>query len=249
MSTKSKIEWTDITWNPATGCNKISPGCMNCYAETMSHRLQAMGVKRYENSFEVTLHEDIISLPHNWKSPKTVFVNSMSDLFHEKIPFVFIKKIFQTIVESPKHTFQILTKRSSRLAEIANNLPWPENLWIGVSIENSEYCYRAENLRKTPSSNLFISFEPLIGPIHNMNYDRIAWVIAGGESGPRARTIEQAWVIDIRNDCIRNTIPFFFKQWGGKNKKKTGRELEGRCWDQLPRSILLHKQLQCQLLR
>ncbi|WP_084458061.1 DUF5131 family protein [Desulfocurvus vexinensis] len=230
----SKIEWTDATWNPLTGCTKISPGCMNCYAERMAKRLQAMGSKQYKNGFNLTIHEDALSLPFKWKKPKTVFVNSMSDLFHESVPFQFIEKVFGVMHLAKHHTFQLLTKRSSRLAEVSTNLRWTKNIWMGVSIENDDYVYRADNLRQTGAAVKFLSLEPLIGPIYNLDLSGIDWVIVGGESGPSARPMKERWVTEIRDLCINSNVSFFFKQWGGVNKKKTGRELNGRIWDEMP---------------
>lgn len=231
---KTKIEWTETTWNPLTGCTKISPGCANCYAEIMAKRLQHMKSPNYRNGFKLTLHPHALSIPTTWKSPKRVFVNSMSDLFHEDVPLSFINQVFYVIRSTPQHTYQVLTKRSTRLREIAPQLNWPDNLWIGVSIENNDYCYRAENLSHVPATVRFLSLEPLLGPLPSLDLHKINWVIVGGESGPKARAMHKDWVIDIRNKCQAQDVPFFFKQWGGKNKKKTGRLLEGIVWDQSP---------------
>lgn len=234
MSAKTKIEWTEMSWNPMTGCTKISPGCRNCYAERMALRLHAMGQSRYRNGFSVTLQPDLLTQPDRWISARTIFVNSMSDLFHQKVPLDYIEKVFSTIKRNPHHTFQVLTKRSSRLAKVAKNLSWPHNLWIGVSVENSDYLGRVDDLRTVPASVLFLSCEPLLGPLDNLNLDGIDWVIVGGESGPKARAMEKAWVKDIQAQCLDQDAPFFFKQWGGFNKKKAGRLLDGKTWDEMP---------------
>ncbi len=234
MSTKSKIEWTDSTWNPITGCNKISPGCKFCYAERLSKRLKIMGSARYENGFKLSLHYDLVKLPLNWKTPRVIFVNSMSDLFHKNVPFVFIKEIFETMNAAHWHTFQILTKRSDILAEYSKYLKWTQNIWMGVSVESQKYVNRIDDLRKVPSSVRFLSIEPLIARITNIELKEIDWVIVGGESGPSSRKVERDWILEIRDKCIREDVPFFFKQWGGINKKRSGRILEGRTWDELP---------------
>jgi protein gp37 len=231
---KTSIEWTELSWNPVTGCTKISPGCNNCYAERMAIRLQAMGQPNYINGFQLSLHEKIIELPLSWKKPRMIFVNSMGDLFHEDVPIDFIKRVFEVMEKSPWHRFQILTKRSKRLIEINKIINWPANVWMGVSIENEDYEFRLDHLRKTGAKIKFISFEPLIGPINKLNISGINWVIVGGESGPRARPIRENWVIDIQRKCSIAGIPFFFKQWGGKNRKRNGRILRGRTWDELP---------------
>jgi protein gp37 len=234
MATKSKIEWTESTWNPLTGCNKISPGCKFCYAERMAFRLKAMGSPNYKNGFELAMHNRVLEQPLNWKSPQTIFVNSMSDLFHEKVPFDFIEKVFTTMLQASWHRFQILTKRSERLLELSSKLEWPENVWMGVSIENNDYRYRIEHLRSTRAHIKFLSCEPLLGPLTDLNLAKIDWVIVGGESGPKARFLKPSWVVDIRDQCLNQKVPFFFKQWGGINKKKNGRKLEGKIWDQMP---------------
>ena len=234
MVSKSHIEWTDSTWNPVTGCDKVSPGCKHCYAERMAKRLHAMGQYRYRNTFKLTLHEDLIDAPLSWKKPRVVFVNSMSDLFHEKIPFKFTEKVFATMIKADQHIFQILTKRSERLLEVAKDLPWTDKIWMGVSVENEDYTFRIDNLRKTPVIVKFLSLEPLLGPLNNLNLDDINWAIVGGESGPGARPMEAQWVRDIRDTCIEQKVDFFFKQWGGVNKKKAGRELDGRLWNEMP---------------
>jgi protein gp37 len=230
----SKIEWTSSTWNPVTGCTKISPGCANCYAERMAKRLKAMENPSYENGFEVTLHERILDYPLKWKKPQMIFVNSMSDLFHKKVPVGFIDKIFDVMCRAEWHQFQILTKRSGRMQKLNSRLPWQSNMWMGVSIENEDYTYRIEHLVKTNAKIKFLSLEPLIGPLKNLNLDGIDWVIVGGESGPKARPMNPDWVVDIRDQCLKTGVPFFFKQWGGVNKKKAGRILEDKTWDQMP---------------
>ncbi len=230
----TKIEWTEVTWNPVTGCSKISPGCKNCYADRMAKRLKAMGVERYRNGFELTLQDDVVDLPYSWKSPKLVFVNSMSDMFHKDVPLEFIQRVFKVMNDCPQHHFQVLTKRSERLAEIAHHLTWTPNIWMGVSVENQDYTYRINDLLETPAHIKFLSVEPLIGPINRMRLKGIDWVIVGGESGPGARPMEKSWVIKIRDLCREREVPFFFKQWGGVNKKKAGRLLENREWNEMP---------------
>ena len=234
----SKIEWTESTWNPLTGCTKISPGCKHCYAERMAKRLQAMGKINYQNGFKLTLHEHVLELPLHWKFPQMIFVNSMSDLFHEEVPVEFIQKVFDVMISASWHTFQVLTKRSSRLFELDEQITWPENVWMGVSVENQSYTFRIDHLRKSCAKIKFLSLEPLLGPLSKLNLEGIHWVIVGGESGPGARPMNPAWVLDIRDQCQKANIPFFFKQWGGINKKKTGRKLEGRTWDELPAMAL-----------
>lgn len=235
MATKSSIEWTESTWNPLTGCTKVSPGCKHCYAERMAKRLQAMGQPNYQNGFRLSLHETALDLPLHWKQPQMIFVNSMSDLFHEDVPVPFIQRVFDVMRRASWHTFQVLTKRSARLVELDPQLNWPENVWMGVSVENSDYAFRIDHLRQTHSYTKFLSLEPLLGPLPELRLENIDWVIVGGESGPGARPMEQGWVIDVRNQCNHHGVPFFFKQWGGVNKKRTGRELEGRTWDELPK--------------
>lgn len=238
MAQNSSIEWTDSTWNPVTGCTKISPGCKHCYAERMAIRLSGMNQPRYRNGFEVTLQSDLVRLPLRWRQPRVIFVNSMSDLFHEEIPESFIMEVFQTMLEAHWHTFQILTKRANRLAEIAGRLPWPINVWMGVSVESPRYVYRIERLRGVPAAVRFLSIEPLLGPIPSLPPAGIDWVIVGGESGPRARPMQPDWVRDIRDGCLAKGIPFFFKQWGGTRKKTAGRTLDGRTWDGMPTPVL-----------
>ncbi len=244
MATNSSIEWTESTWNPVTGCTKISPGCKFCYADRMAKRLKAMGSPNYQNGFKLTLHDHVIYLPLSWKSPRTIFVNSMSDLFHEKVPVDFIKKIFDVMVEAEWHTFQILTKRGERLEQIANQLPWAQNIWMAVSVENQDYTSRIKNLRKIPSAVRFLSVEPLIGKITRIDLRGIDWVIVGGESGPKSRPMKPGWVRILRDKCVDRDVPFFFKQWGGTNKKKTGRILDGRTWNEMPMPHIRYKMKQ-----
>jgi len=234
---KSKIEWTESTWNPVTGCTKISSGCAHCYAERMAMRLRAMGCAKYANGFQVTLHEDALDLPLSWKTPQTVFVNSMSDLFHEAVPQWFIQRVFETMHEADWHRFQVLTKRSAKLAELDPALDWPENVWMGVTVEHADYAFRIDHLRRTDAHVKFLSCEPLLGPLSDLNLEGIQWVIVGGESGPGARPMSEKWVLDIKEQCDAQTVPFFFKQWGGVNKKRAGRALLGRTWDALPEHI------------
>lgn len=233
-STKTKIEWTDRTWNPITGCTPISDGCQNCYAIKMARRLKAMGNARYRNGFQVTIHQDLFDQPLRWKKPSMIFVNSMGDMFHENIPLEYIQRIFKTMTKANQHVFQVLTKRSSRMLELAPRLPWSDNIWLGVTVESGKYLYRVENLKKTPAKTKFLSIEPMIGPVNNLVLDGIDWVIVGGESGHHARIIKKEWAISIRDTCTANDVPFFFKQWGGTNKKKTGKVLDGKIWDQFP---------------
>ena len=234
MATQSPIEWTESTWNPVTGCTRISAGCLNCYAQRMAKRLRAMGQKRYRNEFRVTLHPHVLAEPYHWKKPRIVFVNSMSDLFHEAIPFDFIQDVFTVMRENRRHTFQILTKRSQRLAQFAPLLNWSENIWMGVTVENNDYVERVDDLRAVDATVKFLSLEPLLGPVPDLLLSGIDWVIVGGESGPGARPMHQRWVLDIKEQCEENGTPFFFKQWGGVNKKRTGRVLLGKTWDNYP---------------
>ena len=234
MALSSSIEWTESTWNPLTGCTKVSPGCANCYAERMALRLKAMRNPNYVNGFSITMHEDSLELPLKWRRPQTIFVNSMSDLFHENVPDEFIFRVFDVMQRADWHCFQILTKRSKRLMDIGPQLPWLSHIWMGVSVEDQRHTFRVEHLRKTGAKVKFISLEPLLGSIPSLNLESIDWVIVGGESGPRARPIKESWVIDICNQCQGRKVPFFFKQWGGVNRKKAGRELEGRTWDEMP---------------
>ncbi|MEW5981109.1 MAG: phage Gp37/Gp68 family protein [Acidobacteriota bacterium] len=234
---KSAIEWTESTWNPVTGCSKISPGCKNCYAERMARRLQAMGQPNYATGFDVALHDHVLELPISWKKPQTVFVNSMSDLFHEDVPEAFLSRVFDVMRRASWHTFQVLTKRAARLEAMAGRLEWSANVWMGVSVESAKYLNRIDQLRRVPASVRFVSFEPLLESVGAVNLDGVDWAIVGGESGPRARSMEAEWAIEIRNACRAAGVPFFFKQWGGTNKKKAGRLLEGRTWDELPRIV------------
>ncbi len=228
-----------MTWNPITGCSKVSAGCKNCYAERLALRLKAMGVNHYASGFDVTLHEDALDTPLQWKKPRVVFVNSMSDLFHEEISLEFIQRVFDTIVRCPKHTFQILTKRSSRLNQLAGALPWPANVWMGVSVEDSRVVFRIHDLKSVPAAIRFLSVEPLIGPLDNLPLEGIHWVIVGGESGPNARPMKLEWVEMILEQCRKAGVAFFFKQWGGVRKDLTGRTLNGRTYDEMP--VLAHK--------
>lgn len=232
---QSSIEWTESTWNPLTGCTKVSPGCKFCYAERMANRLQGMGHRRYANGFKLTLHEDILELPLSWKKPQRIFVNSMSDMFHEDVPTWFIHRTFDVMCRASWHQFQVLTKRSERLLELSPSLDWPDNVWMGVSVESQDYTDRIDHLRKTGAVVKFLSLEPLLGPLPGLDLRGINWVIVGGESGPGSRPMELEWVLGINAQCRKSRVSFFFKQWGGFNKKKTGRLLQGRTWDELPR--------------
>jgi len=231
---QSSIEWTEMTWNPTTGCDKISTGCKYCYAEVMARRLQAMGIEKYKDGFELRLHEDALQIPFEWKKPKVVFVNSMSDLFHKDVPLSFIQKVFEVMNNTPIHTYQVLTKRAERLYELHDKLNWTTNIWMGVSVENEKVKDRIDFLRETNARVKFLSLEPLIGPVTNLNLEQINWAIVGGESGRKARPMKESWVWDIRQQCADQGVAFFFKQWGGTNKKKTGRELGGRTYDEMP---------------
>ena len=237
MGAKSSIEWTESTWNPVTGCTKISPGCQHCYAERLANRLKAMGQPNYANGFNLALHEHALDLPLTWKKPQRIFVNSMSDLFHEKVPTDFILRIFDVMNKANWHKFQILTKRSERLAEMDADLPWAPHIWMGVTVENADYKHRIHDLQSTHAHLKFLSLEPLLGSLGRLPLKGIGWVIVGGESGPGARPMEPAWVLDIRDQCQRAVVPFFFKQWGGVNKKKAGRILEGRTYDEMPAEV------------
>jgi len=240
MANRSKIEWTETTWNPVTGCSKISTGCAHCYAERMSKRLKAMGQSNYSNGFQVTTHINMLDRPMKWKKPQIVFVNSMSDLFHQDVPFSFIENVFQVMQHASHHIFQVLTKRSERLADIASELSWPENVWMGVTVENQDNAYRMEYLRKIPAAVRFVSFEPLLGPINDPNFSSIDWAIVGGESGPGARVMKPEWVLKILGKCREFGVPFFFKQWGGQNRKKNGRLLQGDTYDEMPDEMKQH---------
>jgi protein gp37 len=242
----SAIEWTEATWNPTTGCDKTSPGCDNCYALTLSKRLKAMGLAKYGNDgdprtsgpgFGLTLHPDTLDIPRSWASPRVIFVNSMSDLFHNDVPEHYIRQVFEVIAETPQHQYQVLTKRSKRLARLGVHLDWPGNLWMGVSIESSSYRFRLDHLREVDAAIRFVSAEPLLGPLGDVDLDGIHWVIAGGESGAKARPMEPAWVVELRDRCRSSDVPFFFKQWGGRTPKAGGRELHGRTYDEMPLSV------------
>jgi len=234
VAINSRIEWTESTWNPVTGCSKVSSGCANCYAERIAKRLQAMGQRNYAKGFEVALHPRMLELPLRWKKPHVIFVNSMSDLFHERVPTEFILRVFDVMNRARWHVFQILTKRSGRLSELDGVLPWTSNIWMGVTVEAVDYTFRVDDLRRSRALTRFLSLEPLLGPMPSLNLDGIDWVIVGGESGPGARPMRPAWARNVRAQCRRAGIPFFFKQWGGRNKKKRGRLLDGRTWDQMP---------------
>ncbi|MFE6456256.1 DUF5131 family protein [Streptomyces cinereoruber] len=246
MSDRSSIEWTEATWNPTTGCDRVTPGCDNCYALTLSRRLKLMGAPKYQNDgdprtsgpgFRLTVHPDALDIPLQWKAPRMVFVNSMSDLFHARVPLDFVRQVFEVIASTPQHTYQLLTKRSLRLRRIAHRLDWPSNLWMGVSVENGDQLDRVDDLRAVPAAVRFLSCEPLLGPLTGLNLDGIGWVIAGGESGPGHRPVEEEWLIDIRDLCSAAGVPFFFKQWGGRTPKAGGRELEGQIWSEMPERV------------
>ncbi|MBF0555827.1 MAG: phage Gp37/Gp68 family protein [Nitrospirae bacterium] len=234
MSENSRIEWTEATWNPVTGCTKISKGCVNCYAERLALRLKAMDVKKYHAGFDVTIHKKELSRPYEWKKPMRIFVNSMGDLFHDEVPFSFIEEVFSVMNDNKKHIFQILTKRSERLIEISDKLNWSENIWMGVTIEDKEYLYRMGHLIPTGAKVKFISFEPLLSGMDGVDLQGVDWAIVGGESGPRCRGIKTEWVNEIRDTCIESNVPFFFKQWGGERRTKSGRLLDGKTWDEMP---------------
>lgn len=238
MAQGSKIEWTEATWNPVTGCTKISIGCQNCYAERMAKRLQAMGKPQYSCGFQVAVHPEVLGFPKRWKKPRFVFVNSMSDLFHEHVPFDFIESVFDVMSQCRGHTFQVLTKRPHIAGKYADRLAWPKNIWMGVTVEHHETAFRIDALRSLPAKTKFISFEPLLSEIVDFSLRGIDWVIVGGESGPRSRLMKAAWVRGIRDCCTQEGVPFFFKQWGGINKKKAGRRLDGEIWDQMPSHIV-----------
>ncbi len=235
MATKSSIEWTESTWNPLTGCAKISPGCKHCYAERMALRLQAMGQPNYRNGFELTLQPHMLEQPLHWKKPQVIFVNSMSDLFHKDVPLEYIQRVFDVMNRAHWHQYQVLTKRSERLRELSPKLPWAPHIWMGVSVESRDYTFRIDDLRQTGAHLKFLSLEPLLGPLPRLKLKGIDWAIVGGESGPGARPMAPEWVTDLRDQCRRAKVPFFFKQWGGRNKEKAGRILEKRTWDEMPR--------------
>ena len=237
MATNSHIEWTDATWNPVTGCTKISPGCKHCYAERLAKRLKAMGQANYRNGFKITLQPKMLQVPLKWKTPKRIFVNSMSDLFHVDVPLSYIKDVFEVMTKANWHQYQILTKRSDRLRDLSTDLSWPSHIWMGVSVESSDYVERIDDLRQCQAAVRFLSLEPLLGALPKLDLRGIDWVIVGGESGPDARPMDASWVLDIRNQCQKAGVAFFFKQWGGVNKKKAGRSLEGRTWDEMPTQL------------
>jgi len=243
VSDHSSIEWTQATWNPTTGCDQTSPGCDRCYALTLAKRLKAMGNPKYRvdgdprtsgPGFGVTLHEESLDLPRRWATPRLIFVDSMSDLFHPNVSAAFIARVFAVMAETPRHTYQLLTKRSKRLAEISSDLPWPRNVWIGVSVETATYKFRIDHLRRVPASTRFLSIEPLIGPVGELDLEGIHWVIVGGESGPGARPVACESITEIRDQCVAADVPFFFKQWGGRTPKAGGRVLDGEMWDEMP---------------
>lgn len=239
MAGTTTIEWTQLTWNPVTGCSKVSQGCKHCYAERMALRLQAMGAARYRDGFALTLHDDLVTAPLRWRKPAVIFVNSMSDLFHEDVPMAFIQRVFDTMAQAQWHTFQVLTKRSARLAELAAVLPWPDNVWMGVSVEDEQVLHRVDDLRQVPACVRFLSCEPLIGPLDRLDLTGIHWVIVGGESGPGARPMRVEWVEAIRQRCEGADVPFFFKQWGGVRKHRTGRVLNGQTYDEMPGAAMV----------
>ena len=230
---QSSIEWTQMTWNPTTGCTKISAGCKYCYAEVMAKRLQAMGVEKYKDAFKLRMHPDALNIPYTWSKQKIVFVNSMSDLFHKDVPLSFIQKVFKVMNET-NHIYQVLTKRADRLFELHSKLIWTENIWMGVSVEDEKVTDRIDFLRETNAKTKFLSCEPLIGPLNNLNLDKIDWVIVGGESGRNARPMDKKWILDLKDQCKHQNIKFFFKQWGGTNKKKAGRILNGKTYSEMP---------------
>jgi len=243
MATTSSIEWTEVTWNPTTGCDRLSAGCDNCYALTLAKRLKAMGQPRYQvdgdprtsgPGFGVALHEDVLDAPYHWKRPRIVFVNSMSDLFHAKVPAAYLSQIFKVMADTPQHTYQVLTKRSRRLRLMAPSLDWAPNIWMGVSVEDEREAYRVDDLRSVPAAVRFLSCEQMLGPLSSLDLSEIGWVIVGGESGPNARPLNPAWATDLRDKCVSEDVPFFFKQWGGRTPKHGGRLLHGRTWDQMP---------------
>ncbi|MBL8930201.1 MAG: phage Gp37/Gp68 family protein [Kineosporiaceae bacterium] len=243
MGDRSAIEWTESTWNPTTGCDRISPGCDNCYALTLARRLKAMGSPKYQNDgdprtsgpgFAVTVHPAALDIPRRWTAPRLIFVNSMSDLFHAKVPLSFVRDVFATMAETPQHTYQVLTKRSKRLRDLSGKLDWPANVWMGVSVESDEYLSRIGHLREVPAAVRFVSAEPLLAPLSEVDLRGIHWLIAGGESGPGARPMDYAWVSQLRDHCTQAGVPFFFKQWGGRTPKDGGRDLDGRVWDEFP---------------
>jgi protein gp37 len=230
----TKIEWTDATWNPVRGCTKISPGCKHCYAERFAERFRGVPGHPFEQGFDLRVVPEKLEEPLRVKKPQRIFVNSMSDLFHEGVPVEYIRQIFEVMNKANWHEYQVLTKRAKRLEDLNGVIKWAPHIWMGVSVESSDYVRRIDHLRRTNAHVKFLSIEPLLGPIRNLNLHGIDWVIVGGESGPGARPMKKEWVIDIRDQCVRSRVAFFFKQWGGVFKKKTGRELEGRTWDEMP---------------
>jgi protein gp37 len=238
VSDKSTIEWTEATWNPVTGCDQVSPGCAHCYAKTFAERFKGVPGHPYEQGFGLRLWPERLNHPLKWKRPRTIFVNSMSDLFHEDVPDDFVAKVFDVMEEADHHVFQVLTKRQDRMVELAPDLPWPSNVWMGVSIENRRFIHRADALRRVPAAVRFISAEPLLGPLEGLDLDGIDWLIAGGESGPGHRRVDEGWITDLRDRCGDEDVAFFFKQWGGHRPKTNGRELEGRTWDEYPGRVL-----------
>jgi len=239
MAEHTTIEWTDATWNPVRGCTKISPGCKNCYAERFAERFRGVKGHPFEQGFDLRLVPGKIGEPLRWKTPQRIFVNSMSDLFHDKVPLEYIKDVFDVMNRADWHQYQVLTKRAERLEELSRELPWAPHIWMGVSVENKDYLWRIDHLRRTKAHIKFLSIEPLIGPLGKINLRGIDWVIAGGESGPRARPMDAAWVRDVRDQCVRGGVSFFFKQWGGVQKKRHGRHLEGRTWDEMPELVTI----------
>ena len=233
---QSAIEWTEATWNPVTGCHQVSPGCAHCYAKTFAERWRGIPGHHYEQGFDLRLWPERLEQPLRWRRPRVIFVNSMSDLFHEGIPFAYVERVFEVMVAAQQHTFQILTKRHERLSELAPDLPWPDNVWMGVSIENRRFVHRADYLREVPAAVRFVSAEPLLGQLEGLDLDGIDWLIAGGESGPRHRPLHASWARDLRDRCLAEDVAFFFKQWGGRSPKAGGRELDGRTWDALPKA-------------
>lgn len=243
---KSSIEWTEVTWNPVTGCDRVSAGCDHCYALTLAKRLKAMGAEKYQNDgdertsgpgFGITMHPRSLEEPLRWSGRRTVFVNSMSDLFHAKVPVSFVRDVFAVIAATPQHTYQVLTKRSTRVRRLADQLDWPSNLWMGVSVEDERVLRRVDDLRQVPAAVRFLSCEPLLGPLDHVDLDEIGWVIAGGESGPNYRPMDLSWARGIRDRCLESDVPFFFKQWGGRTPKALGRELDGRVWSEMPMAV------------
>lgn len=237
MSSQSAIEWTDATWNPVTGCSKVSPGCAHCYAETFAERFRGVSGHPYEQGFDLKLWPERLTLPLQWKRPRRIFVNSMSDLFHEGVPTSYIHQVFKVMVTADMHIYQVLTKRAERLAALAPELAWASHIWVGVSIENRRFVHRADLLRSVPSAVRFVSAEPLLGPLTNLDITGIDWLIAGGESGARRRPVKQVWIQELRDKCLAADVPFFFKQWGGRTSKAGGRELDGQFWSEMPEPV------------